>query len=108
MVDQEIVRIARKRTALEIEEQSARIKEKIRSIKEKMNAKGVLRSSMTLKQIADICADAIKFRGQLAWQTYFRFLTTSGISHSDTLSNELKDLVFYHLPENLGDLKGVC
>lgn len=106
MVDQEIVRIAREQTFLEIDEQSARIKEEIRSIKEKMNARGVLRSSMTLKQIADICADAIKFRGQLAWQTYFRFLTTSGISYSDTLANELKNLVLYHLPENLDDLKG--
>lgn len=106
MVDQEIVRIARERTVLEIDEQSARVREEIRSLKEKMNAKGVLRSSMTLKQITDICADAIKFRGQLAWQTYFRFLTTSGISHSATLSNELKDLILYHLPENLGDLKG--
>ena len=106
MVDQEIVRIARDRTQLEIAEQSARIREEIERLKAEMNARGVLRSGLTLKRIADICADAIKSRGQLAWQIYFRFLTTSGISHSDTLANELKELVSYHLPEKLGDLKG--
>ncbi len=106
MVDQEIIRIARNRTQIEISEQNARIKEEIERIKAEMSARGTLHSSMTLKRITDICADAVKTRGQLTWQTYFRFLTTAGISHSDTLANELKELVSYHLPEQLGDLKG--
>jgi hypothetical protein len=106
MVDQEIIRIARDRTQLEIAEQNARIKEEIERIKAEMSARGTLHSSMTLKRITDICADAVKTRGQLAWQTYFRFLTTAGISHSDILANKLKELVSYHLPEQLGDLKG--
>lgn len=106
MVNQEIIRIARDRTQLEIAEQNARIEEEIERIKAEMSAKGLFHSSMTLARITDICADAVKTRGQLAWQTYFRFLTTAGISYSDTLADELKELVSYHLPEKLSDLKG--
>jgi hypothetical protein len=106
MVDQEIVRIARDRVQLEIAEQNARLREEIERIKADMSAHGVLRSGTTLKRITDICVDAVKTRGQIAWQTYYRFLTTAGISYSNSLANELKDLVSYHLPEKLGDLKG--
>lgn len=106
MVDQKIVRIARERAQLEIVEQTARLKEDIERVKAEMSARGVLCSGMTLKRITGICVDAVKIRVQLVWQIYFRFLTTSGISYSDTLANELKELVSYHLPEKLGDLKG--
>ncbi|GAN34598.1 MAG: hypothetical protein DYG83_09680 [Candidatus Brocadia sp. AMX2] len=106
MVDQEVARIARDRVQIEIAEQTARIKGEIERIKSEMSARGGFRSGWTLKRITDICADAVKSRVQLVWQTYFRFLTTSGISYSDTLANELKELVSYHLPEKLSDLKG--
>jgi hypothetical protein len=61
---------------------------------------------MTLVQVASLCADAARDRAQIAWQTLFRFVTTSGITYYEGLAEDLKKVIADHLPENLVDLKG--
>lgn len=106
MVNEEIIKIANDRIRIEIGEQNNNLQREIERAKAEMNHRGVLRSSMAIKRVADLCAETIKNRAQLIWQTIFRFITTSGISYSENLSEELKGLIIHHLPKNLGDLRG--
>ena len=106
MIDQEIIKIAHDRIRIEIGEQNNTLHREIDRIKAEMVGRGSLRSGMTIKRVSDLCIETVKNRAQLVWQTLFRFITTTGISYSEKLSEELKGLVAQHLPENLGDLKG--
>lgn len=106
MVDQESVRIARERVQLEISEQMKKINEDIQRVKNEMSARGAFRSGITIKKITDLCLSSIKERAVLVWEIYYRFLSTSGMTYSSELSNELKELVAHHFPENLGEFKG--
>lgn len=104
MVDQEIVKIANDRIRLEIEEQNNRLLSEIGKIKAEMSHRGALHSSGTITRVSGLCIDTIRNRVQLIWQTFFRFLTTAGISHTPKLADELKDLVAQLVPEKLEDL----
>ena len=106
MLDAEIIKIAHDRIRIEIGEQNNNLHREIDRIKAEMSGRGALRSSMAIKRITDLCAETIKNRAQLVWQTLFRFITTSGISYSENLSEELKGLIIHHLPEKLGDVRG--
>ena len=106
MVDEEIKKIVHDRIRIEIGEQNNHLRREIERIKAEMNGRGVLRSGMTIKRVTDLCAETVKNRAQIVWQTLFRFITTSGISHAEKLSEELKELVAQHLPEKLGDIRG--
>jgi hypothetical protein len=105
MLNEEIVRIARDRVLIEIAEQSIQIRQEIQCIKEEMAARGLLHSGATVTRVSGVCVDAIKVRAQIAWQVYFRFLTTSGIMYAETLSDDLKSQVAEHIPEPLDEIK---
>lgn len=105
MVDEEITKIAHDRIRIEIGEQNNNLHIEIDRVKAEMSYRGVLRSSMAIKRVTGLCVETIKNRAQLVWQTLFRFITTSGISYSENLSEELKGLIVHHLPENLGDVR---
>lgn len=105
MIYDEITSIARDRVQIEIGEQSAQIRQEIERIKREMAARGKLKSGAAVKRVADLCSEAIKVRAQVAWQAYFRFYTTAGVSYSETLADELKSRVAEHLPEQLGEIK---
>jgi hypothetical protein len=106
MVDEEIKIIAHDRIRLEIGEQNKNLRREIDRIKGEMSAKGLLRSGAIITRVTDLCSEATKNRAQFVWQTLFRFITTTGISHSKDLPEELKGIVAQHLPEKLGDLRG--
>lgn len=106
MIDGEIIKIAHDRIRIEIGEQNNRLRTEIERIKAEMTGRGVLRSGMTIKRVSDLCIETVKNRAQLVWQTLFRFITTTGISYTEELSEELKGLVAQHLPEKLGSLRG--
>lgn len=106
MIDKEILKIAINRIHLEIGEQNNNLLREIEKIKAEMAARGALQSGMTIKRVSDLCIEAVKNRAQLIWQTLFRFITTTGISYSDELSEELKNIVGNQMPEKLGDLNG--
>ena len=106
MIDREILKIAHDRIRIEISEHNKSLRIEIDRIKAEMAGRGVLCSGATIKLISDLCVDAVKTRAQLVWQTLFRFITTTGISYTEELSEELKGLVGQHLPEKLGDLRG--
>lgn len=106
MIDREIMKIAHDRICIEIREQNNRLRAEIQRIKAEMSSRGVLHSGMTIKRVTDLCIETVKGRAQLVWQTLFRFITTTGISYTEELSKELKDLVAQHLPQKLDDLRG--
>lgn len=107
MLDDKIIDIARKRIMLEIEDQSIFLRDQIDRLKNEMSAKGMFGSGVTGRKIIDLCSQSIRNRAQLVWQTLFRFITTSGISYSDNLSSELKNIVAEYLPESLNNFKDV-
>lgn len=106
MLDEQTARLARERIRLEIAEQNARLQAEIGRIRAEMSARGMLNSGNTLHRVAQACADAARDRGQLAWQTVFRFVTTAGVRYYDGLAVDLKAIVSEFLPPALGDLKG--
>lgn len=107
MLDVNIVNIARKRIMLEIEDQSIFLRDQIDRVKAEMSAKGILGSGATVRRIIDLCSQSIRNRAQLVWQTLFRFITTSGVSYSDDLSSELKNIVAAYLPESLNNFRDI-
>ncbi|MDO8271263.1 MAG: hypothetical protein Q7U82_04980 [Gammaproteobacteria bacterium] len=106
MLDKEIVKLARDRIAIEIEEQNTQIQKELTRMVSEHNARGMLRSGSTIIRSSEICCNAVKARAQLVWQIYYRFITTSGVSYSEELQPELSALVASHLPERLGDISG--
>lgn len=106
MLDKEIVKLARDRIAIEIEEQNTQIQNELTRMVSEHNARGMLRSGSTIIRSSEICCNAVKARAQLVWQIYYRFITTSGVSYSEELQPELSALVASHLPERSGDING--
>lgn len=106
MLDQKIVKIAQERIRIEIGEHIRTLRTEIERIKSEMAGKGALRSGVTIKPITDLCANAVRNRAQIVWQTLFRFITTSGISYYEELSNDLKAMIAQYLPEKLKDFRG--
>lgn len=105
MIDQEIAKIANDRIRIETEEQNSRLRSEIGRFMIKMRDENKVQTSSSIRGIANLCIDIIKNRAPLVWQTLSRFITTAGISYSPELSDELKGLVAYHLPEELADLR---
>lgn len=106
MLNEQIARLATERIRLEIGEQNARLQGEIIRIRSEMAARGMLNSGNTLHKVAQACADAARDRGQIAWQTLYRFVTTAGVHYYDGLAEDLKTVVSEFLPLALGDLKG--
>jgi hypothetical protein len=106
MLNEQITRLATERISLEIGEQNARLQGEIARIRSEMNARGMLNSGNTLHKVAQACSDAARDRGQMAWQTLYRFVTTVGVDYYDGLAEDLKTVVSEFLPPALGDLKG--
>lgn len=105
MLDEQVSRLARERIQIEITDQNARLATEIARIKAEMAARGVLNSGATMVRIANLCTEAAKDRGQLAWQTLYRFISTAGVRYGKTLADDLKSIVSEFLPPELGDLK---
>ena len=107
MIEQKIINIAQERIRLEIEEQASSLLTSIELVREDMNARGMFGSSAMTRKIVDLCLNSIKNRARLIWQTFQRFITTSGINYSDELSLELKKIIEDFLPESLSDFKNI-
>ena len=108
MIDGDVVSLADQRIKLEICEQQKTLERDIQSHRGLMNLRGMLNSGNTAAGIAELCAAAARERGQFAWKILHRFVTTGGVSHSESLAVELKKVVITYLPEELGDLKGIA
>lgn len=106
MLDKDIVKLAQDRIALEVGEQNTQVQKDLMKMVSEHSARGMLGSSATIIRSAEICGNAIKSRAQLAWQTYYRFITTGGVSYAPELKSELSALVASHLPEALPDISG--
>jgi hypothetical protein len=107
MIDKSITSIASKRCQIEIGEQNAQLQKQMTQLISDFNARGVLRSGAIMIKSSEICCDAIKARAQFVWQTYYRFISTTGVGYSDDLEEQLNALVASHFPEALGDIRGI-
>jgi hypothetical protein len=101
MLDQELLRIARKRIKCELLEDRHRLDSEIAAVKDEMTDRGMLRSSVTVKRVIRVYEDAIVRRVEIVWTTLFRFVTTPGISYSETLSDDLKAVVESFFPSQV-------
>ena len=106
MLDQEVLKVANDRIGLEIGEQNTRLSDEISKYKAQMEGRGVLRGGAAVVGIRKLCADAIKNRALLVWQILHRSITTTGISYSSDLEEDLKQVVASHIPVTLSDIKG--
>src|SRR5882672_12449478 len=101
MLSEQIVRLATERIRLEIGEQNTRLQTEIVRIRAEMAARGMLNSGNMLHKVAQACADGARDRGQIAWQTLHRFVTTAGVHYYDGLAEDLKTVVSEFLPPTL-------
>ena len=85
MLDQELVRIAHARIAAELVEDSHRLESELSGIVNDMSGRGMLESGITLTRVVRAYEEAILRRAAIVWTTLHRFVTTPGISYSETL-----------------------
>ena len=86
MLDKDIIENAISQFKLETAEGKEKLFTDITQLKAKMESRGLLDSSMTICEIRDLCAEAIKNRNQLAWQVLHRTVSTTDLSFSEGLS----------------------
>lgn len=104
-VDQNVLSLARNRIKIELSERNDLLNKNISQVIAQMNARGVLHSSMTIQELAKVRSEEIKERINLAWETLYRFITTAGVSYSDDLADELKNVITGCIPEDLRGIK---
>lgn len=107
MIKQDILKIANDQIELEIRDQTDRIIKEFNRKKSNLYARRIQNSSPAWNEITSFCSEAVNERAQLVWQTIHRIITTSGISFSESLTDQLKQIVVNHLPEKLEDIKGL-
>jgi hypothetical protein len=100
MLDQQLREIARRRIITELVEDNHRLESEIATVVNDMSARGMLSSGITVTRLIRVHEDAIQRRVANAWATLHRFITAPGISYSETLCDELKDIVGSLFPEN--------
>ncbi len=105
MLNPEIISVANDRIELELAELIQRLNKDIILCMSNLGALGLEDSGVAQKKISDLCSDAIMNSAQLAWQTLFRFISTSGIKYSHDLETELINIIASHLPEGLDNIK---
>ena len=107
MLNNNVIQIAVKQFKLETIEQNEKLISDIGLFQGQMSARGVFQSSMTIKGIQDLCTQGIKNRSLLLWKILYRAITTSGISFSEELADELKEIVNIYLPESIKEIKNI-
>ncbi|MFC1732224.1 hypothetical protein ACFL6I_18100 [candidate division KSB1 bacterium] len=107
MIDEETIRLFNDRINIDFAERNKILKDGIQEIKEDENEKRMLHSGRTYSRIAELCADEIKVRNHIAWQTLFRILTTSGIVFSEQLASEIQSNMSTCLKANFTEIKEI-
>lgn len=105
MIDPEILKIADERIKLEIEQQIRNLRNEIDRVNAEMAVRGLGHFGAMNGSITKLYKQHIKNQAQLIWQTLFRFITISGISYSENLASDLKEVVSKYLPESFPDFK---
>lgn len=100
----DLIELARQRIAIDQEEQAERLGGEYHRTINRFAVNGVVASSMFVGTIADVCASAVAIRAQMTWQTLYRFVSTGGLSYSDTLAGQLKT----DFRELLGNHEDIC
>ena len=93
MFSQKFLERANRLIDIQFDERRKQVPFEISMVKEEHNARGVLRSSMTVVRIKEICEREIEIRAILAWQSLVRVLQTLGIQSSDDIAVDLKDFL---------------
>lgn len=105
MIDPQILKITDERIKIEIEQQNQHLRDEIKRVSAEMAARGLGHSGAMIGSISKLYKQYIKNQAHLIWQTLFRFITTSGISYSESLASDLKEIVSKYLPESFPDFK---
>jgi diguanylate cyclase (GGDEF)-like protein len=70
----------------------------------KMNARGILDSSIHWDELVKLCTDEIKIRVETVWEELKRTISKVGVSYSETLASDLRGRVEYYAPVGLWEL----
>lgn len=105
MVPESSLDIARERIAVTRKERERVFQREILRIKEQMNGRNVLRSSMTQTEIADAIRRELETRSSQFLEVFKRVLTKEDLS-ACSVGRQCKDEVCRALESSLGDLRG--
>jgi hypothetical protein len=89
MIDQRTLDIAQRLLDAEFRRREQSLARETRNIQERMSSRGVLMSSMTVTQITDLTCLELRTRAHVAWDTFQRVLSDTGVSLSPQLAVEL-------------------
>jgi len=106
MLDQQVVNLANDRIRLEIDGHRRKFHEDVKRAEREVAAREPFRPGARFEKVGSLGVDAVRDRGQIIWQTLFRFVTLSGVTWYEGLTEDLKRVVADRLSESVGDIKG--
>lgn len=100
----ELLTIVERRVDAEIEARRPALQAAYSALRNRMAAKGTLRSSVTGKLVADLCVDELNARGEIVWRLTRDSLVRTRTRFDAETSEQTKALVRSKLPPDLPDL----
>ena len=90
MIDQRTRDIAQRLLDAELRRREQSLARQASNVMERMSSRGMLMSSVTVTQITDLTCLELRTRAHVAWDTFQRVLSDTGVSLSQGLAVELK------------------
>lgn len=100
----ELLTIVERRVDAEFEARRPALQEAYSALRNRMSARGLLRSSATGKSVADLCVDELNARGEIVWRLTRDSLARTRTRFDAETSEQSKALVRRKLPPDLPDL----
>lgn len=107
MLDPEIQRLAEAKIAADIREHAAVLRAEVGKAVAELASRGILRSSVAVRRMSDLCTAEMRRRGAAAWQGVQTTLRAVDIQYDDSLAHDLKQIIEHFVPERPGDLLGL-
>ena len=104
MIDQSIIQTAHVEIGQAIDEQNAELEKEIFTSQRLHADNGMLNSGVFVIAIQTLCSDACSVRAKFIWDILRRHVQNAHVTYQDGLDQQLKDIVQYHLSE---DIKGL-
>src|SRR5688572_5175242 len=105
MIDQSIVQAVHTDIRQAIDEQNTELEKEIVTSQRLHADNGMLNSGVFVIAIQTLCADACSARARFIWDILRQHIERAHVTYEDGLNQQLKDIVLYHLSEEIKGLE---
>lgn len=98
MLTPKVIELTNQLIQVQFDERRQLLSNEILAVAEKLNARGLLYSSIRLDEVRKLCAHEVGIRAQIVFQCHARVLSQLAIEPYPNLSAELKERLAYFLP----------